>query len=93
MAERFYVDTDDYSYCVRDREILYTLGASCGEPRVVQWCSSKEKAEQVAKELNATRGHASDEPKCVRCGAQPAGPVGSEQPMCASCHSILSRGD
>ncbi len=32
---------------------------------------------------------ACDEPRCVRCGAQPAGPSGSTQPMCADCHSLF----
>jgi len=93
MPERFYVEPDGYSWCVRDREIVYTLGSGRGQPRRILWRSTKEEAEQEAKQMNETRGHASDEPKCVECGAQPAGPAGSDSPRCGSCWSKLSRGD
>lgn len=90
VSDRFYVDGSNFSWAVRDREILIRFGPGRGESRVVEWCVSKEKAEAKARELNATRGRAADEPKCVRCGAQPAGPVGSTSPMCAICHSRLA---
>lgn len=93
MAERFYVEADGASWCVRDREIVYTLGAASGSPRRVLWCSTKEEAEQEAREMNRTRGHASSEPHCIECGAQPAGLAGSDTPRCGACWSRLSRGD
>lgn len=85
--ERFYVEQDGASWCVRDHEIVYTLGLARGQPRRVQWCNTKEDAEQVAKELNASRGHASDEPRCIECGAQPAG---GDPPRCGFHHSRLA---
>lgn len=93
MSERFYVEQDGASWCVRDREIVYTLGMARGQPRRVQWFNTQEEAARAAQEMNRTRGHASDEPKCVECGAQPAGPVGSDTPRCGTCWSRLSRGD
>ena len=86
-SQRFYVEKDGPSFCVRDREILITLGAMRGQPHIVQWFNSQQEAELAAKELNETRGHASDEPRCIRCGKQPAG---GDPPMCASCHSQLA---
>ena len=90
MPERFYVEQCRVSWCVRDSEILIPLGAMRGQPHIVQWCSSQEQAEEVASKLNATRGHAADEPQCVDCGTQPAGPVGSDTPRCAACWSRLA---
>lgn len=90
MPERFYAHTDGYSWSVRDREILIPIGAMRGQPHIEQWCSSQGEAERVARELNATRGHAKDEPKCIECGAQPAGPAGSAAPRCAGCHSRMA---
>jgi hypothetical protein len=85
--ERFYDEKSRASWCVRDREILIPIGPMLGQAYIVQWCSSKEKAEQIAQEMNNTRGHAADEPRCVRCGKQPAG---SGPPLCASCHALLA---
>ena len=87
MIQRFYAEQTGASWCVRDHEIITPFGPARGKPMLVQWCSGQAQAEALAKTLNETRGHASDEPRCVQCGAQPAGPVGSERPMCASCHS------
>lgn len=87
---RFYAEQSGASWCVRDSEILTPFGPSRGKPMLVEWCSGQSEAEGLAQRLNETRGHASDEPKCVNCGAQPAGPAGSEHPMCASCHSRLA---
>jgi len=89
MTERFYAEQTGASWCVRDREILTPLGPARGKPMLVQWCSGRDLAEALAKRLNETCGHAADEPKGVNCGKQPAGPAGSERPMCASCHSRL----
>lgn len=58
---RFYVEQSG-SWCVRDREILITLGVMRRQPQIVQWCGSQAEAEELARNLNATRGHASDEP-------------------------------
>ncbi|HYT34334.1 MAG TPA: hypothetical protein VEL69_04815 [Ktedonobacteraceae bacterium] len=85
--ERFYVEQNGASWCVRDREIVYTLGVARGQPRRVVWRSTKEEAEQEAKQMNETRGHADSEPRCTRCGKQPAG---GDPPMCAACHSLLA---
>jgi hypothetical protein len=85
--ERFYAEQVGASWCVRDREIFVTLGPLHGQAHVVQWCSSQPQAEQIVRELNSTRGRAADEPRCVRCGKQPAG---GDPPMCASCHSLLA---
>lgn len=87
LQHRFYVEQSGASWCVRDREILTSFGPTRGKPMLVQWCSGQVEAEALAKTLNETRGHAADEPKCVTCGAQPAG---SEHPKCASCHSRLA---
>lgn len=87
MAERFYAEQNGASWCVRDREILTQIGPMRGQPRIVEWCSEQSQAEQEARKLNASRGPASNEPKCVRCGKQPAG---GDPPMCASCHSLLA---
>jgi len=57
---RFYADKS-ISWCVRDRETLTTLGEVPGQPRIVQWCGSQVEAEELARKLNATSGHASDE--------------------------------
>ena len=89
--QRFYVEQNGASWCVRDREILISIGAMRGQPHIVQWFSDEALAYDLAYELNNTRGHASDEPRCVECGAQPAGPVGSPTPRCASCWSKLAR--
>lgn len=85
--ERFYVEQDGASWCMRDREIVYTLGPARGKARRVQWFGTQAEALNAAQERNRTRGHASDEPKCVECGAQPAG---GDPPRCASCHSRLA---
>lgn len=87
MADRFYAEQSGASWCVRDREILIPLGPMRGQPRIVQWFSDEGLAYDLAYELNNTRGHASDEPRCVRCGKQPAA---GEPAMCASCHSLLA---
>lgn len=87
MPERFYVEQSGASWCVRDREIRTQIGPMRGRPRIVQWFSDEALAYDLAYELNNTRGHAADEPKCVRCGKQPAG---GDPPMCASCHSLLA---
>jgi len=58
---RFYADHSG-SWCVRDRETLIMLGVMQGQPRIVQWCGSQAEAEELARKLNATLGHASDEP-------------------------------
>lgn len=91
MMQRFSAEQTGASWCVRDREIITPLGPARGKPRLVQWCSGQAQAESLAKTLNETRGHASDEPRCVECGTQPAGPAGSPTPRCASCWSKLAR--
>jgi len=58
---------------------------------LVQWCSGQALAEALAKTLNQTRGHTGDEPRCVECGTQPAGPIGSPTQRCASRWSKLAR--
>jgi hypothetical protein len=87
---RFYAEQTGASWCVRDREIVTPLGPARGKPMLVQWCSGQAQAEALAMTLNETRGHASDEPRCSNCGAQPAGPAGSKHPLCGSCHSRLA---
>jgi hypothetical protein len=87
MTDRFYAEQSGASWCVRDREILIPLGPMRGQPRIVQWFSTQPQAEAETQELNTTRAHASDEPRCVRCGIQPAS---GEPAMCASCHSLLA---
>lgn len=86
-AQRFYAERSGATFCVRDREILIPLGPARGQPRIVEWCDTEEQAKQLAKMLNETRGHASDEPRCVNCGGQPAG---GDPPRCAACHSRLA---
>jgi hypothetical protein len=86
MPERFYVEQSG-SWCVRDREILIPIGPLRGQPHIVQWCSSQAQADEVASKLNASRGHAADEPHCGDCNGQPAG---GDPPRCASCHSRLA---
>ena len=87
VDNRFYVERNGASWCVRDREIFTTVGPMRGHDHIVKWCRSQWEAQEKAHELNETRGHASDEPLCVRCGQQPAG---GDPPMCASCHSLLA---
>ncbi len=60
LKPRFYAEQSG-SWCVRDREILITLGEMRGQPQIVQWCGSQVEAEELARNLNATRGHASGE--------------------------------
>jgi len=58
---RFYADHRG-SWCVRDRETLIKLGDEMhGQPWIVQWCGSQAEAEELARKLNATHCHASDE--------------------------------
>src|SRR2546429_5534381 len=71
--QRFYAEQTGASWCVRDHEIITPFGPARGKPMLVQWCSGQAQAEALARTLNETRGHASDEPRCVECGAQPAG--------------------
>ncbi len=87
---RFYVEEVGSSWCVRDREIVIPLGPMRGQAHIVQWCRGQAQAEEVVSMLNATRSKASDEPRCVDCGAQPAG---GNPPRCAACHSRLARGE
>lgn len=77
---RFYPKQQGYSWAVFDREIQ-TLD---GYDRNVGWFRNEEKAQAHADELNRTRGHASDEPRCVECGRQPAG---GTPPRCGACYS------
>ena len=88
MMQRFYAEQTGASWCVRDHEIITPLGPARGKPMLVQWCSGQIQAEALARTLNETRGHARDEPRCVECGAQPAG---GDPPRCAGCHSRLAR--
>ncbi len=85
---RFYIEEVGSSWCVRDREIVIPLGPMCGQSHIVQWCRGQTQAEEVASKLNEMRSLASDEPRCVDCGAQPAG---GNPPRCAVCHSRLAR--
>lgn len=77
---RFYPKKQGYSWAVYDREIQ-TID---GYDRNVGWFSNEEKAQTHAEELNRTRGHAKDEPRCVNCGGQPAS---GTPPRCGACHS------
>ena len=89
---RFQAVPQGASWRVIDTEILtpQTYWRRQQEPITIRWFSSADEARALADELNRTRGKASDEPKCSICGSQPAGPVGSDHPMCASCHSRLA---
>ena len=86
MSERFQTRAEGPSWCVVDTEILTTIGPRPGSPRTVQWFSTEEEARAKADELNRTRGHASDEPRCIECGAQPAA---GNPPRCATHNSRL----
>ncbi len=61
-----------------------------GSPRTERWCSSEEQARELAATLNQERPDASLEPRCSICGRQPAGPAGSDRPMCGACHSRMA---
>ncbi len=81
---RFQVIGGPGAWRVIDTEILTKLDH---HPYTVRWIPEEQEARRYAQELNQTRGHTSDEPKCSICGTQPAG---GEPPCCASCHSRLA---
>jgi Zn ribbon nucleic-acid-binding protein len=87
-TERFYVEDAGGSWAVRDSEIWPVMPKGMKpQPLLVQWHTKEQDARNHAQELNRTRGHAVDEPKCIECGAQPAGGDG---PRCAYHHSRLA---
>jgi hypothetical protein len=82
-SSRFMVRGTAPNCCVVDTEIAGYQGT----PLVVRWFTDDQAAKEYAQELNATRGHAKDEPKCVVCSSQPAG---GDPPHCAACWSKLA---
>jgi len=88
---RFQAITKGGAWKVVDTENMIKVRGwySPAEPYHMQWCVNEQEAREVAANLNATRGHAVDEPKCCVCGAQPAG--GDEHyPRCGPCWSKIS---
>jgi hypothetical protein len=84
--ERFYVERDGMSWCIRDREICYMRGPTVGQHRRILWFTTQRRALEQLRVLNRTRGHACDEPRCIECGAQPAVPREEyREPRCSAC--------
>ncbi len=90
MSERFQALSDGYSWKVIDTEITHFIRGRGHVVHHVQWCQDEQEACSIADNLNKTRGHAANEPKCCVCGSQPAGPAGEENPRCGPCWSKLA---
>jgi hypothetical protein len=86
---RFQAQLDGSSWKVIDNEITHFIRGRGHVVHHVQWCRDELEARSVADNLNKTRGHAVNEPKCCICGSQPAA-GDDEYPRCGPCWSKLA---
>jgi hypothetical protein len=88
---RFEARRDGLSWKIVDTEIKVRQSGyySPVVARTVQWCTTETEANALAENLNNTRGHARDEPKCCVCGTQPAS-GDKDYPRCGPCWSRLA---